>query len=156
MNQNLAAGLLMCKISLKVLQYFLVHPGGPYYVRKDAGIWTIPKGLPEPGEALIDTARREFLEETGIRPNPPFHEIGTVKQKGGKVVYAWTFLGDWDPASGITCNTFTLEWPPKSGKTAAFPEVDKARWMVYEEAVTMINPAQVPFLGRAKEAFVIG
>ena len=153
MNQNLAAGLLMCRISAKVLQYFLVHPGGPYYINKDAGVWTLPKGIPEAEEALIDTACREFFEETGIKPNPPFHEIGTVKQKGGKVVHAWTFLGEWDPAMGITCNTFMLEWPPKSGKQVAFPEMDKAKWMDYREAVAMINPAQIPFLDRAKEAF---
>lgn len=153
MNQNLAAGLLMCRISRKTLQYFLVHPGGPYYVNKDAGVWTIPKGIAEGDEAPIDTARREFLEETGIGPIPPFHDIGTVKQKGGKVVHAWTFLGDWDPETGITSNIFTLEWPPRSGKHAEFPEMDKAKWMTYEEATKMINPAQVPFLDRAKEVY---
>jgi predicted NUDIX family NTP pyrophosphohydrolase len=151
MNQNLAAGLLMCRISEGVVQYFLVHPGGPFYVKKDAGVWTIPKGLPEDGEDLIDTARREFFEETGLKSNPPYHDIGTVKQKGGKVVHAWTFLGDWNPEAGITCNNFTLEWPPRSGKMVEFPEMDKAKWMDYEEAKRMINPAQIPFLDRAKE-----
>lgn len=153
MNQNLAAGLLMCRFSEGVLQYFLVHPGGPYYAKKDAGVWTIPKGLPEDSEELIDTARREFFEETGIGSSPPFHNIGTVKQKGGKVVHAWTFLGNWDPETGITCNNFSLEWPPRSGKMVEFPEMDKAKWMDHEEATTMINPAQIPFLDRAKEIY---
>ena len=93
MKQNIAAGLLMCRISGGVLQYFLAHPGGPFFINRDAGVWTIPKGIPEKDEELLETARREFLEETGITPSPPFHYLGTVKQKGGKVVEAWTFLG---------------------------------------------------------------
>lgn len=152
MKQNLAAGLVMCRNANGTLQYFLVHPGGPFYAKKDAGVWSIPKGIPEEGEDLIQTAQREFFEETGIRASPPFHDIGTVRQKGGKIVQAWAFLGSWDPASGITCNTFTLEWPPRSGRMTDFPEVDRARWMAYDEAVSMINPAQVPFLDRAKHA----
>lgn len=152
MKQNLAAGLVMCRKANGTLQYFLVHPGGPYYARKDAGVWSIPKGIPEKGEDLMQAAQREFFEETGIKSSPPFHDIGTVRQKGGKVVQAWAFRGSWDPESGITCNTFTLEWPPRSGRMMEFPEVDRARWMAYDEAVSMINPAQVPFLDRAKRA----
>ena len=149
MKANQAAGLMMCRIAKAGLEYFLVHPGGPFFKSKDAGVWSIPKGLPEPGEALIDTAQREFLEETGIRPAAPFHELGSVRQKGGKVVYAWSFIGAWDPDEGIKCNTFLLEWPPRTGKMMSFPEVDKAKWMDNAEALRMINPAQVPFVERA-------
>jgi len=150
MATNLAAGLLMCRVSGGILNYFLVHPGGPYYTNKDHGVWSIPKGIPEQGEDLMHTARREFLEETGIQPIPPFHDIGIVKQKGGKVVHAWTFLGTWDPATGITCNLFSLEWPPRSGLMTNFPEVDRAQWMDHAEARRHIIPEQAPFLDRAK------
>src|SRR5688572_27207668 len=149
MKRNLAAGLLMCRVSEGVLQYFLVHPGGPFYKNKDAGVWSIPKGIPEEGEDLIDTAQREFFEETGIKAIRPFHEIGTIKQKGGKEVHAWTFRGKWDPETGINCNNFSLEWPPRSGKMVDFPEVDKAMWMDYAKAIAMIISEQVPFLDRA-------
>ena len=101
----------------------------------------------------MQTAHREFLEETGITPTPPFHELGIVRQKGGKLVHAWAFQGDWDPATGITCNEFIIEWPPRSGKRRAFPEVDKAAWMNFEDARTAIIGEQAPFLERASEIF---
>jgi predicted NUDIX family NTP pyrophosphohydrolase len=150
MTPGTAAGLLMCRVTNDLLEYFLVHPGGPFYKNKDTGIWSIPKGIPEKGEDLLQTAQREFLEETGIEPVPPFRDIGTIRQKGGKTVYAWTFLGNWDPGSGITCNNFSLEWPPRSGKMLEFPEVDKAIWADYSQATSLINPAQIQFLDRAK------
>ena len=153
MKRNLAAGLLMCRVSNGVLHYFLVHPGGPYYKNKDAGVWSIPKGIPEDGEDLIHTAQREFFEETGIKATPPLHEIGTIKQKGGKEVHAWSFTGKWDPETGIDCNNFSLEWPPHSGKIVEFPEVDKAMWMDYAKAISMIIPEQVPFMDRATTIF---
>ncbi len=143
----------MCRIPHGIPEYFLVHPGGPFYKNRDGGVWTIPKGLPEKGEDFLETAEREFFEETGIRPKPPFRELGTIRQKGGKVVHAWTFLGEWQPESGIQCNTFSLEWPPHSGKKMDFPEVDKARWMEFDEATRMILPAQFPLLERAKKIF---
>lgn len=143
----------MCRLSDGALQYFLVHPGGPYYQKKDEGVWSIPKGIPEPGEELVDTAQREFLEETGIRSSEPLSDIGEIKQKGGKVVHAWAFLGVWEPGHGITCNSFSLEWPRRAGRLVEFPEVDKARWMGYGEAIKFINPAQVPFLDRAKKIY---
>lgn len=146
--------MLMCRRWQDALQFFLVHPGGPFYKKREAGVWTIPKGLPEKGEELIQTAQREFLEETGITPAPPFFPLGTVRQKSGKVVYAWTFCGEWEPETGIQCNTFSLEWPPHSGKKMDFPEVDKARWMDFDEAVTMMLPAQLPFLERARGIFL--
>ena len=149
MTRNLAAGLLMWRKTASFLEFFLVHPGGPYFKSKTAGIWTIPKGIPEQGEQLIDTARREFIEETGIEPTPPFYDLGTIRQKGGKVVQAWSFAGSWDPETGIKCNTFALEWPPRSGKTVDFPEIDKAMWMDYELAKRLIIAEQIPFLDRA-------
>lgn len=151
--QNIAAGLLMCRLQNGQLEYFLVHPGGPYFRNRDSGWWSIPKGLPEQGEDLLDTARREFHEETGISPAGPFHALGNVRQKGGKVVHAWAFKGSWDTETGIVCNTFTLEWPPRSGKKMQFPEVDKAQWFGFVAAVRMITPEQRPFLERAKEVF---
>lgn len=153
MTQTVAAGLLMCRKSPGPLAFFLVHPGGPYFRKKDAGVWTIPKGLPEAGESLLETAQREFIEETGIDPIPPFHDLGVIKQKSGKVVRAWAFLGSWDPDAGITCNQFTLEWPPRSGRQMSFPEVDKAAWMDLETARTFILAQQIPFLERALKIF---
>jgi predicted NUDIX family NTP pyrophosphohydrolase len=146
-----AAGLLMCDQSKKEILFFLVHPGGPFFKAKNEGFWSIPKGLPNANEALLDTARREFEEETGIVPRPPFHSIGSIKQKSGKVVHAWTFEGGWDPATGIKCNTFPLEWPPRSGNLQHFPEVDRAEWMDYDKALRFINKEQSPFLERARE-----
>ena len=143
----------MCNLTSDGLRYLLVHPGGPFYSNKDLGVWSIPKGIPEEGEDLMQTALREFFEETGIKPRPPFYDIGTAKQKSGKVVHAWTFSGTWNPETGIRCNNFTLEWPPRSGKMLDFPEVDKAAWLDYNDAVRLINPAQIPFLNRAKEHF---
>jgi predicted NUDIX family NTP pyrophosphohydrolase len=145
-----AAGLLMCRLCAGDLQYFLVHPGGPYFMNKDVGVWSIPKGIPEGTEQLAETAKREFFEETGILPQPPFFELGSIKQKGGKIVHAWAFAGSWNPERGIHCNTFILEWPPRSGKNVEFPEVDKAKWFDYVTAVRMIIPEQAPFLERAE------
>ena len=153
MKENVAAGLLMCRLSAGILQYFLVHPGGPFYKNRTEAVWSIPKGLPENGEDLVATARREFFEETGITASPPFHELGTIRQKGGKLVYAWAFTGDWDPETGIQCNTFSMEWPPRSGKMAEFPEVDKAKWTDFNEAVNLILPAQLPLLERARDIY---
>jgi predicted NUDIX family NTP pyrophosphohydrolase len=154
MPTQIAAGLLMCRWVGQELEYFLVHPGGPFFINKDLGVWSIPKGLPDNNEDLIVTAQREFNEETGLTSKPPFYPIGTVKQKGGKVVHAWAFLGEWDASTGITCNSFKIEWPPRSGKFQEHPEQDKAAWMKYDEATRHINPAQIPFLERAKEVLL--
>jgi predicted NUDIX family NTP pyrophosphohydrolase len=156
-NQNMAslvaAGLLMCKWEHDKLLYFLVHPGGPFFARKDKGVWTIPKGLPENEEELLATATREFNEETGIVPTGPYYPLGSITQKRGKIVHAWAFIGDWDPASGITCNSFTIEWPPKSGKMKEFPEQDRGEWMDLEKATASMITEQIPFLERAKKIF---
>lgn len=144
-----SAGLLMCRITTEV-EYFLVHPGGPFFKNKDLGVWSIPKGLPNANEELLDTAMREFQEETGITPLPPFRSLGSIQQKGGKIVHCWSFLGEWDPANGIVCNTFEMEWPPKSGRYQKFPEQDKAEWMNFPKAIKYINPAQILLLERAQ------
>jgi predicted NUDIX family NTP pyrophosphohydrolase len=154
MAANVAAGLLMCRWSNEELEYFLVHPGGPFFKNKDLGVWSIPKGLPEKDEDLLTTAQREFNEETGLTAAPPYYPLEVIKQKGGKIVHAWAFEGEWDPASGITCNSFKVEWPPKSGKFLEFPEQDSAAWMNYEQASKHINPGQLPFLKQAKEVLV--
>jgi len=153
--QNIAAGLLMCRQTVDGLNYFLVHPGGPFFKNKDAGAWTIPKGLPEQKEDLITAAQREFFEETGIRPQAPFLDLGSIRQKNGKTVYAWAFAGDWDSSAGISSNTFILEWPPKSGRMMEFPEIDKAGWFDYHSALTKIIKEQVPLIDKAVQLFQV-
>jgi len=120
-----SAGLLMYRLRDGQLQVLLAHPGGPYFKNKDDGAWTIPKGEVEPGEDLLETAKREFEEETGVTPVGPFTALAPIKQKGGKIVHAWAFQGDCQPAT-ISSNTFTMEWPPKSGRRMEFPEIDRA------------------------------
>lgn len=139
----------MCRKTNEDLEFFLVHPGGPFFSKKNEGAWSIPKGNPENNEELLAAAIREFSEETGIVPVPPYHSLGSVTQKGGKIVFAWTFLGTWNDADGITSNHIHLEWPPRSGKQILIPEVDKAEWMTWTKASVMINPKQLPFLERA-------
>jgi predicted NUDIX family NTP pyrophosphohydrolase len=126
-------------------EVLLVHPGGPFWARKDLGAWTIPKGELEDGEDELATAQREFEEETGIPPSGPFLPLGSVKQKGGKVVHAWAFEGDCAPET-IRSNTFKVEWPARSGQWREFAEVDRAEWFALEAARQRINPAQVPLL----------
>src|SRR5688572_2013727 len=125
MANLIAAGLLMYRPT-PTMQFFLVHPGGPFFAKKDKGVWSVPKGLPDQGEDLLATAIREFNEETGLVSHGPYLPLGEIRQKGGKVVHCWGFNGEWDPHSGIKSNTFRIEWPPKSGKFAEFPEQDKA------------------------------
>lgn len=137
----------------KELEYFLIHPGGPFYTKKNEGVWSIPKGLPENNEELLETAQREFYEETGIKPTPPFHALGTAKLKSGKVIHAWCFEGEWDARQGIVSNIFKIEWPPASKQLVDFPEVDRAEWMTYDVAVKMIHPQQVSFLTKVRDIF---
>jgi predicted NUDIX family NTP pyrophosphohydrolase len=121
-----SAGLLLFR-KKSVIEYLLVHPGGPYFTNKHQGWWTIPKGEILPGEEPLDAALREFKEETGHTPSGPFINLEPVTQKGGKKVFGWACQGDFD-AESFTCNTFTIEWPPKSGNLKDFPELDKAGW----------------------------
>lgn len=127
------------------IQVLLVHPGGPFWQRKDEEAWTVTKGEIVPGEEALETARREFEEETGITPAGPFLELTPVRQKGGKIVQAWAFQGDCDP-SRIKSNTFSIEWPPHSGQKREFPEIDRAAFFDLDEARRKINQAQLPLL----------
>jgi predicted NUDIX family NTP pyrophosphohydrolase len=128
-----------------MLQFLLVHPGGPFWKNKKDGAWTIPKGELTEGEEPVAAAIREFEEELGFKPTGPFIELTPIKQKAGKVVRAWGFEGDCEP-SQIKSNTFTMEWPPRSGKQAEFLEVDRAGFFNLEDAKAKINPAQIPLL----------
>lgn len=132
----------------------LAHPGGPFFARKDDGAWTIPKGLVGPGEDPLAAARRELLEETGVAApadDSAFVALGHIVQKGGKRVEAWGFLGDCDPAA-CKSDTFEIEWPPRSGKRASFPEIDRVEFFTIEVARRKILPAQLPLLARALQA----
>jgi predicted NUDIX family NTP pyrophosphohydrolase len=142
---RLSAGLVMYRIKDGRIEVLLAHPGGPYFVKKDEGAWTIPKGEPEGGEELLLTAQREFEEETGIGPTGPFVPLQPIKQKGGKVVHAWAFEGDCDPTTAKS-NTFVIEWPPKSGRQQEFPEMDRAEWFDLATARTKIKAGQEALL----------
>jgi predicted NUDIX family NTP pyrophosphohydrolase len=146
---RVSAGLLMYRLRGGA-EVLLVHPGGPFFRNKDEGVWSIPKGEIEAGEDLLDAARREFEEETGVEPSGPFTALSPVKQKGGKTVHAWAFAGDCDPAA-IVSNTFTMEWPPKSGRQAEFPETDKAQFFDLAEAKRKINAAQAALIDQLQE-----
>ena len=134
-----------------ILEVLLAHPGGPYWRSKDAGAWTLPKGEFEQGEDGLACAIREFREETGCAPSPPFASLGEVRQKGGKRVSAWSFQGELNP-SDLNSNTFEMEWPPRSGQLRQFPEVDRIAWYGLQAARTKLLPAQVPFLDRLAQA----
>lgn len=136
------------------LEVLLAHPGGPYWVAKDLGHWTIPKGEVELGEDVLDVARREFEEETGHRPpDGPLLTLGDIRQKSGKLVVAWAVEGDLDPSLARS-NTFEMEWPPHSGLRASFPEIDRVEWFGPQEARRRLKAAQVPFLERLEEALM--
>jgi predicted NUDIX family NTP pyrophosphohydrolase len=138
---RISAGLLMYRIKDGTVQFLLVHPGGPLFENKDDGVWSIPKGEPNPDEDLLLTARREFEEETGLRPTGPFIPLEPVQQKGGKIVHAWAFEGDCDPTL-LQSNTFTMEWPPHSGRQMEFPENDRAEFFDLAAAKRKINAGQ--------------
>jgi len=139
-----SAGLLMYKIQNNQIQIFLVHPGGPFFKNKD--IWGIPKGEIKENEDLLEAAKREFKEETGIQPKEPFIPLEEVKMASGKIVHCWAFEGDW---SGLLIsNYFKMEWPPKSGKFISVPEIDKAQFFSLKEAKQKINKAQKELIGR--------
>lgn len=139
---NQSAGILLYKFKNKQLQVLLVHPGGPFWQKKDLGAWSIPKGEFSDGEDPLEAARREFEEETGVKISGNFIELSPIKQKSGKTVFAWAVEGDID-ASSIKSNFFSMEWPPKSGRAQQFPEVDKGEWFDVDQAKKKINPAQI-------------
>lgn len=144
-----SAGILLYRKKDKELQFFLVHPGGPFFANKDEGAWSIPKGELDEGEDPLSAARREFEEETGFPVTGSFTPLAPVKQKGGKTVLAWAVEGDCD-AAAIKSNPFTMEWPPRSGRVREFPEVDRAGWFAMEEAKKKVNPAQAALLEELK------
>ncbi|HXX84765.1 MAG TPA: NUDIX domain-containing protein [Casimicrobiaceae bacterium] len=145
MPKRISAGILLYRVRAGTVEVFLVHPGGPYWQRKDGGAWSIPKGELEEGADALETALREFQEETGSRPEGEFISLAPLKQPSGKLVYAWTLRGDID-ASSIRSNTFTMEWPPRSGQRQEFPEVDRGEWFVMAAAREKILPGQRGFL----------
>jgi len=147
-----SAGILLHRAGTGGLEVLLVHPGGPYWAKRDLGAWSIPKGEYGDDEDARACALREFTEEIGTPPpdGAELVELGEVRQKNGKVVTAWAVEGDLDPA-GARSNTFTLEWPPRSGVMREFPEVDRADWFTLDDARRRINPAQAIFLDRLRE-----
>ena len=140
-----SAGILLYRFKEGVLQFFLVHPGGPFWKKKDEGAWTIPKGEFTKEEEPLSAAKREFQEETGFTVEGNFIQLTPIKQKGGKIVHAWAIEGDIDAAM-IKSNTLPLQWPPGSKKWIQVPEVDKGEWYKTEEAKLKINSAQAPFI----------
>jgi predicted NUDIX family NTP pyrophosphohydrolase len=142
---KISAGLLLYRRRDNELQILLVHPGGPFWAKKDLGAWSIPKGEAEANDDLLAVALREVHEEIGVVLDGPFVALTAVKQSGGKVVHAWAAKYDGD-VSPFTSNTFSIEWPPRSGRLAAFPEVDKAEWFDRATASAKILPSQRPLL----------
>lgn len=140
-----SAGILAYRFHNYILQVLLVHPGGPFFAKKDIGVWSIPKGEYEEGEDPLAAAQREFVEEVGIAVNGDFRQLAPVKLKSGKVVSAWAVEADID-LGGFVSNTFQMEWPPKSGRTIDMPEVDRAEWMDIATAMQKINAGQVALL----------
>ena len=150
MAKKTSAGILLYRIWSGELQVFIVHPGGPFWARKDAGAWSIPKGEPDQASDLLETAKREFHEETGKPVTGEFLPLTPLKQPSGKTVHAWAVNGDIDPAT-LKSNTFTMEWPPRSGRQQAFPEVDRGGWFTIAEARKKLVPGQVGFLSELQD-----
>jgi len=149
---RISAGILLWRRTGAELEVLLGHQGGPFWVNKDHGHWTVPKGEAEPGEQLEAVARREFAEETGHPvPDGALIELGQIRQKSGKLVVAWAVQGDLDPAAAFS-NTFQMEWPPRSGTMKEFPEIDRVEWFGPAEARRRLKAAQEPFLDRLSAA----
>jgi len=149
---KVSAGLLLFRRAAGgALELFLAHPGGPFWAHRDEGAWTIPKGVVNAGEDLLAAARREFEEETGLRPAGPFLPLGSVRQRAGKTVHAWAWEGDADPAR-VTSNSMRTEWPRGSGQWLTFPEVDRCAWFDPDTARVKLNPAQAEFVDRLEAA----
>ena len=144
---NHSAGILLYQRRARLLHVLLAHPGGPFWARRDAGAWTIPKGGIGPGETAEDTARREFAEELGALPAGPLQPLGSVRQRGGKWVEAFALEGAFDAAT-VRSNEFEIEWPPHSGRMARFAEIDRAGWFPIVEARRRILPGQEALLDR--------
>src|SRR5262245_250379 len=150
-RSDVSAGLLLFRRKAAGLEVFLAHPGGPFWANRDAGAWSIPKGLVGAGEDPLAAACREFQEETGVRPRGPFLPLGEVRQKAGKLVHAWAWEGDADP-EGVTSNLMRAEWPRGSGRWLTFLEVDRCAWFDPKSAREKINPAQAELIDRLEAA----
>lgn len=146
-----SAGLLLYRGTGRSLEVFLVHPGGPFWAKKDDGAWSIPKGEFDPGEDPLDAAKREFQEETGQVARGEYWPLSPVRQKGGKIVHAWAMQCDVD-AAAVKSNTFSMEWPPRSGKEREFPEIDRAEWFKIGVARRKILKSQLGLLEQLEEA----
>lgn len=147
MSRRESAGLLLYRRRNGDVEVLLAHPGGPFWRRRDDGAWTIPKGEIEAGEHRLAAARREFEEETGYRPRGEAQSLGSIRQSGGKVVHVWAIEEDWQP-SNLVSNTFDIEWPPRSGRHSAFPELDRAQWFDLPAARVKILKGQAELLDR--------
>ena len=143
-----SAGLLMYHQKGQELKVFLVHPGGPFFTKKDDGYWGIPKGLVENDEEILQAALREFEEETGLKPEGDYLPLGTTTQKNNKIVHAWAFKSDNSEQFDIVCNTFEMEWPPNSGQKQQYPEVDRGEFFTVPEARKKVYSAQLVFIDR--------
>jgi len=150
MTRAASAGILLYRIRAGTLEVFLVHPGGPYWQKKDAGVWSIPKGELEEGADALATAQREFLEETGSKVTGEFVPLLPLKQPSGKLVHAWAANGDVD-ASSIASNTFRMEWPPRSGRQQEFPEIDRGAWFTIPAAREKMLSSQRGFLDQLEQ-----
>jgi predicted NUDIX family NTP pyrophosphohydrolase len=150
MTKTTSAGILLYRVRAGIVEVFLVHPGGPYWQKKDAGAWSIPKGELEVGDDALTTAQREFYEETGSQVTGKFVPLAPLKQPSGKLVHAWAVRGDID-ASSITSNTFLMEWPPRSGTQQEFPEIDRGEWLAIAAAKEKILAGQRGFLDQLLE-----
>lgn len=144
-----SAGLVAYRRRAGHVEVFLIHPGGPYWARKDDGAWSIPKGE-FTAEDPLEAAEREFIEETGFRPVGPYRTLTPIRQPSGKRIHAWAFEGDYDP-SAIRSNSFSMEWPPGSGMEREFPEVDRAGWFTVEKAREKITRGQAGFIDQLEE-----
>jgi predicted NUDIX family NTP pyrophosphohydrolase len=152
MRPRVSAGVLLYRRRGGSLEVLLAHPGGPFYAKRDDGVWTIPKGEPEPGEELIDTARRELREEIGCEAREPLLPLGSVVQRGGKTVHVWASASDHDERAPLPVNLFEMEWPPRSGRLRSFPEIDRVAWFPIPLARRKLLESQRPFLDRLEQA----
>ena len=150
-RSTISAGMLLFRRGGAGLELFLAHPGGPFWKGRDAGAWTIPKGVLDEGEEPLAAARREFIEETGITPVEPFIELGSIRQKAGKIVHAWAWEGDADPAA-VVSNSMRSEWPRGSGRWVTYPEVDRCAWFDAATARQKMNAAQAELVDRLVSA----
>jgi len=150
---RVSAGLVVYRPARPEIEVLIAHPGGPFFTKKEEGHWTIPKGQPDPGEDLLAAAQREFFEEVGFYPHGPYIDLGTIQQKGGKIVHAWGCLDDFPEGHQHTCNTFETEWPIGSGRFQSFPEIDKVCFFPISEAKRKLKPTQIPLLDRLVERF---